>query len=189
MRLLVATLVATEQLSPDSEAAKEYAPTGKWPPRLKKFAADIRRLKAASEADYRSEALTVAKRWGCPIGIIHRLVGRKPTLSAGTHRTRRMRKRKAASERGQIIPKGDSWEHRPRRGKLYFLNGRIWTARLYINGPRQWPLKVIDEKETRALMAPVGAALERLYRAAGEVLNWEEGTKEVRDEATPKGDR
>ena len=144
-------LLAKGRLSPDSGAAEAYGPKGTERSRLKKFHTEVRRLKAVSEAEYGSEALATAKRWGCPVGIIYYMAGRKPALSAGTYRTRRMRARK----RGRRMPMGDTWEHRPQGGKYFFWNGKVLTARLQIDGRSwQWPLKGIDEEKAEALMAP-----------------------------------
>jgi hypothetical protein len=173
MRLLVTMLVAYGRLSPDRGAAKVYGPKGTGRSRIEKADAEVRRLKALSDGDYGSQALATAKRWGCPVGIIHYLAGRKPELSAGTYRTRRMRARK----RGQRMPMGDTWEHRPQGGKYFGWNGKVLTARLQIGGwPRQWPLKVIDEEQAEALMAPVRVAREHLQQASAEELNLELGT-------------
>jgi hypothetical protein len=87
MRLIVAMLLAAGRLSPDGGAAKEYGPKGTGRSRLKKVETEVRWLKALPEAEYGSEALATAKRWGRPVGIIHHLVGRKPPLSLGTFRT------------------------------------------------------------------------------------------------------
>jgi hypothetical protein len=108
MRLLVAMLLVEGRLSPDSGAAKVYAPAGTKRPWLDGVSTEVRRLRALSEAEYGSEALATAKRWGRPVGIIHHLAGRKPALSAGTYKTRRMRARK----QGLVTPMGDTWEHR-----------------------------------------------------------------------------
>jgi hypothetical protein len=176
MRLLVSGLLYEERLSPDSQAAKVYGPNGAERSRLKKFSTDVRRLKALPEAKYGSEALAVAKRWGCPVGIIHHLAGRKPALSAGTYATRRMR----ARERGRQTPIGDTWEHRPQGGKAFFWNGNVLTARLQIDRRTwQWSLKAIDEEDAEALMARVRVARNRLRRTAAEELNCELGTEEA----------
>jgi hypothetical protein len=172
MRLLVAMLLAKGRLSPDGGAAEVYGPKGTGRSRLEKVDTEVRRLRALSEAEYGSEALATAKRWGRPVGIIHHLAGRKPKLSAGTYRTRRMR----ARQRGRVMPMGDTWEHRPQGGKYFLWNGKVLTARLQIGSRRwQWPLKVIDEEKAEALMAPVRVARERLHRAAAEELNCELG--------------
>jgi len=143
MRTLVAMLLAKGRLSPDGGAAEVYGAKGTRRSRLKKLDTQIRRLKAVSEEEYGSEALVTAKRRGLPVGIIHHLAGRKPELSAGTYRTRRMRARKDARDRGQVMPMGDTWEHRRQGGKYFFWNGKVLTARLQIGGRTwQWPLKV-----------------------------------------------
>jgi hypothetical protein len=49
-----------------------------------------------------------------------------------TYRTRRMRARK----RGQRMPMGDTWEHRPQGGKYFGWNGKVLAARLQIGGYR-----------------------------------------------------
>ena len=75
------------------------------------------------------------------------------------------------------MPKGNKWEHRPQGGKYFGWNGNILTARLQIGGrPRQWPLKVRNEEQAWARMAPVRVARERLRRAAIEALDCELGT-------------
>ena len=174
MQFLVAMSLAERRLSPDSGAAEVYCPKGTRRPRLDYVRTKVRRLKALSEAEYGSEALATAKRWGRPVGIIHHLAGRKPELSTGTYRTRRMRARK----RNQRMPMGDTWEHRPQGGKYVGWNGKVLTARLQIGGrPWQWPLKVIDEENAKALMGPVRVAREHLHQAAAEELNCELGTK------------
>jgi hypothetical protein len=140
---------------------------------IEKLETEVRRLKALPEAEYGSEALRTAKRWGRPVGIIHHLAGRKPGLSAGTYRTRRMRARK----RGQRMPTGDTWEHRSQGGKCVVWNHKVLTARLQIGGWRwQWPLKGLDEEKAEALMGPVRVAREHLHRAAVEELDCELGT-------------
>jgi hypothetical protein len=173
MRLLVAWLLYKERLSPDSGAAKLHGPKGSERSRLKKVSAEVRRLKALPEAAYGSEALAIAKLWACPVGIIHYMAGRKPAVSAGTFNTRRMRRR----DRGEQLPKGDTWEHRPHGGKYFGWNGKVLTARFQIGGrPRQWPLKVRSQEQAWARMAPVRVARERLRRAAIEALDCELGT-------------
>jgi hypothetical protein len=173
MRLLVAMSLAKGRLSPDGGAAEVYGPKGTGRSRIEKVDTEVCRLKRLSEAKYGSEALAAAKRWGRPVGIIHHLAGRKPELSAGTYRTRRMRARK----RGRVMPMGDTWEHRPQGGKYFGWNGKVLTARLQIGSRHwQWPLKVIDEEKAEALMAPVRVARERLHQAAAEELNCELGT-------------
>jgi hypothetical protein len=163
MRLLVAWLLYKERLSPDSGAAKVYGPRGSERSRLKKVFAEVRRLKALPEAEYGSQALALAKRWGCPAGIIFYMAGRRPPLSAGTFNTRRMRRR----ARGEQLPKGDTWEHRPQKGKCFFLNGKVPTARLHIDSRTwQWPLKVIDEENADAFMAHALNWRERSSRPA-----------------------
>jgi hypothetical protein len=180
MRLLVAMLLVERRLSPDNGAAEVYGPKGTRRARLDDVKTEVRRLKALSEAEYGPEALATAKRWGRPVGIIHHLAGRKPGLSAGTYATRRMR----ARIRGQRMPMGDTWEHRPQGGKYFGWNGKVLTARLQIGGrPWQWPLKGIDEKKAGTLMKPVRVARERLRQAAVEELNCELGTIAAADAA------
>jgi hypothetical protein len=56
-----------------------------------------------------------------------------------------------ARKRGQRMPLGDTWEHRPQGGKYFFWNGKVLTARLQIvRRTWQWPLKVIDEEKAEA---------------------------------------
>src|SRR5262249_50318013 len=103
MGLLVAMLLAEGRLSPDSGAAEVYGPKGTRRPRLDDVDTEIRRLKALSEAEFGSEALATAKRWGRPVGIIHHLAGRKPALSAGTYRTyARPQARSADADGGHV---------------------------------------------------------------------------------------
>jgi hypothetical protein len=173
MRLLVAMLLAKGRLSPDGGAAKVYGPKGTGRSRIEKVDTEVRRLKALSEAEYGSEALATAKRWGRPVGIIHHLAGRKPGLSAGTYRTRRMRARK----RGQRMPTGNTWEHRAQGGKYVVWDRKVMTARLQIGNRRwQWRLKGIDEEKAEALMGPIRVAREHLHQAAVEELDCELGT-------------
>jgi hypothetical protein len=124
MRLLVAMLLAKGRLSPDGGAAEVYGPKGAGRSRIEKVDTEICRLKTLSEAEYGSEALATAKRWGRPVGIIHHLAGRKPELSAGTYAARRLR----ARERGRMTPMGDTWEHRPHGGKYFGWNGKVLTG-------------------------------------------------------------
>src|SRR4029077_17873820 len=91
MRLLVPMLNAKGGVSADAGAAKVYGPKKKGRLRVKKLDTEVRRLKALSEAEYGSAAVATAKRWRCPVGIIHYLAGRRPALHAGTYATRRMR--------------------------------------------------------------------------------------------------
>src|SRR5262249_17876781 len=183
MRLLVAMLLAEGRLSPDSRAAEVYGPKRTGRPRRDDVDIEIRRLKALSEAEVGSEALATAKRWGRPVGIIHHLAGRKPALSAGTYRTRRMRARK----RGQRMPMGDTCEHHSQGGKYFGWNGKVLTARLQIGGRSwQWPLKGIDEEKGGALMGPGPVARGRLHQAAAEELDCELGTIAAADAAVAR---
>jgi len=173
MQLIVAMLVAGERLLPDGGAAAAYGRKGPGRSPLKKVNIELRRLKALPEAKYRSEALAVAKRWGRPVGIIHHLTGRKPEWSANAYRNRRTR----ARLRGRAMPMGNTWEHRRQGRKYFFSNRKVLKARLHIDNRRwDWPLKVVDEDEAEALMAPVRVARERLHQAAVEALNCELGT-------------
>jgi hypothetical protein len=179
MRFLVAMLVVKGRLSPSCGAAREYGPKGTDSSRLNKIDTEIQRLKAVSEASYGPEALTTAKRWRRPIGIIHHLTERKPATAAGTFKTRRSRARR---DRGQQFPKGNTWEHHAQGvGKLYYWNHGVLTARIQIDGKtKRWPLKGIDEEEkAEALMLPVRIARERLHKAAIDALNYEIGTDEA----------
>ena len=160
-----------------------YGPKGTGCSRLKKVDAEVRRLKALPEAEYGSEALATARRWGRPVGIIHYLAGRKPEWAAGTYRTRRMRARKS----GHRMPMGETWEHHAQGGKCFGWNGKVLTARLQIGGRVwPWPLKVVDEEKAEALMAPVRVARERLRQAAAEELDCELGTIAALDAAAAR---
>jgi hypothetical protein len=174
MRLLVPMLVAQGRLSPGGGPAEAYNPKKTGRSRLNQVDREVRRVKALSEAKYRSEALATAKRLGCPVGIIYCLAERKPELSAVTHRNRRSRARK----RGRPMPMGNTWEHRSQGGKCFGWNGNVLTARLQIDGRScHWPLKGIDDEEkAEALMGPVRVGREQLRRAALEALNCELGT-------------
>ena len=176
MRLLVGMLVDKGSLSPNGGAAKVYGPKGTGRSRLKKVHAEIRRLKAVPEAEYGSEALAAAQRLGCPVGIIHHLVGRKPGLSAQTYATRRMR----ARQRGQRIAMANFWYHRPPRGKGFYKNGRVMTARIQLGrSATTWSLKFRDDAaRAAAVMNPVRVAWDHVYAAAKQELNWEIGTPE-----------
>ena len=173
MRLLVPMLIAKGRLSADAGAAKVYGPKKNGRSRVKKLDTEVRRLKALSKAEYGSAAVATARRWRCPVGIIHYLAGRRPALNARTYATRRMR----ARERGKQMPMGDTWEHRRQGGRYFYWNGKVLSARLYVDGRQwQWPLKIVDEEKAAALMAPVRVARERLRRAAADELNCELGT-------------
>jgi hypothetical protein len=176
MRLLVAWLLYEQRLSPASGAAKVYSPKAFENSRLKKVSTEVRRLRALPQAEYGSKALAVAGRWCCPVGVIHYMAGRRPTLSAGTFNTRRMRRR----ARGEQLPKGDTWEHRARGGKYFFWNGKVPTGRIQIDRQTwQWPLKAIDDETAAAVMKPVGMARERLRRARNEERDFKLGTDEA----------
>jgi hypothetical protein len=178
MRLIVANLLAKRHLSPDSGAAKVYGPEGTGRSRIKKVDAEVRRLKALPDAEYKSEAPATAKRWKCPVGIIHHLTGRKPELCAGTYRTRRMRARK----RGEQIAKGVSWHYRRVGGKCFYLNGGVMNARLEVAGRKyMWPLPTRDRNEAAAIMEPVRVARERVREAAKRVLDCELGSVDYAD--------
>ena len=184
MRLLVAMLLAERRLSPDSGSAKVYGPKGTSRPRLDDVDSEIRRLKALSDAEYGSEALATAKRWGRPVGIIHHLAGRKPALSAGTYRTRRMR----ARQRGEQTPMGTSWHHRRQGDKYFYSDNGVMHARIQLEGRvYQWSLDTRDVEVAAAIMAPVRLARERVRAAAVQMLGCELGTAaaaaRVRDKA------
>ena len=176
MRLLVAKSLAGGRLSPDSGAAKVYAPKVTRRPRLDDVDTEVRRLKAVSDAGYGPEALAAAKRLGRPVGIIHYLVGRKPRLNAGTYSTRRM----GARQRGQRIAMANFWYHRPPRGKGFYKNGRVMTARIQLGrSATTWSLKFRDDAaRAAAIMNPVRVAWDHVYEAAKQELNWEIGTAE-----------
>ncbi len=141
--------------------------------RLRKFIAEIRRLKALSQAEYGSKSPASAKHWRLPVGIIHCLTGRKPTISRQTHASRRMRDRR----RGKQLPMWNTWEHRPQGGKGYGWNGKVLTARQQIGGrPWQWSLKTNDGEKAEALMGPVRVARQHLRQAATEHGKYELGT-------------
>ncbi len=154
MRLLVAKLLANGRLSPDSGAAEEYGPEGTRRPQLDDVDTEIRRLKALSEAKYGPEALATAKRWGRPVGIIYHLVGRKPPLRPATYRNRRTR----ARQHGQRIAMANFWYHRPPRGKGFYKNGRVMTARIQLaRSAATWSLKFRDDaaRAAAAIMNPL----------------------------------
>jgi hypothetical protein len=140
---------------------------------VKKLDTEVHQLKALSEVEYGSAAVAAAKRWGCPVGIIHYLAGRRPKLNAHTYATRRSR----ARQRGHQMPLGETWEHRHPGGRCFFWNHRVATARLQIgNRSFRWALKVSDERKAEALMAPVRVARGHLHRAAVQELNCALGT-------------
>jgi hypothetical protein len=184
MRLLVAMLLADGRLPRNSGAAEVYGSEGTSRPRLDDVDSEIRRLKALSDAEYGSEALATAKRWGRPVGIIHHLAGRKPALSAGTYRTRRMR----ARQRGEQTPMGTSWHHRRQSDKYFYSDHGVMHARIQLeNRMYQWSLDTRDVEVAGAIMAPVRLARERVGAAAVEMLGCELGTSaaaaRVRDKA------
>jgi hypothetical protein len=173
MRLLVAWLLDKGRLSPDGISAKVYGRRGTGRSRLKKVNTEVRRLKTMSDAGYGPQALAAAKRLGLPVGMIHFLAGRKPALSAGTHRTRRMRARK----RGQQIAKATSWHYRRIGKKLFYLNGGVMNARLEVGGrKRLWVLPTRDRDEAARIMEPVRVARERVREAANCALDHEPGS-------------
>jgi hypothetical protein len=178
MRLLVAMLLAKGHLPPDCGAAKAYGPKGSRRSRIEKLKSEVRRLTAVPYAKYGSEALATAKCWGCPVGIIHHLVGRKPELNVATYRTRRMR----ARERGQQIAKGMSWHYRRVGGKCFYLNGGVMNARLEVAGKKyMWPLPTRNRDEAAIMMEPVRVARERVREAARCVLDYELGSVDYAD--------
>jgi hypothetical protein len=178
MQLLVAMMLAEGRLSPNSAAAEVYGRRGTRRPRLDDVETEVRRLKTLSKAEYGSQALATAKRWGRPVGIIHHLAGRKPELSAGTFRTRRMRARK----RGEQIAKGESWHYRRVGGKCFYLNGGVMNARLEVAGRKYlWPLPTSDRVEAAAIMEPVRVARERVREAAKRALEYERGSVDYAD--------
>jgi hypothetical protein len=173
MRLIVGCLLAKRRLSPDGGAAKAYGPKGTGLAQFKKLDTEIRRLQALPDAKYGPAAVSIAKRRECPVGIIHSLAGRKPELAPGTYATRRMRARSS----GRAMPMGVTWEHRRQGERYFYWNRKVLTARFQIDRRNwSWPLKVTDEQEAEAIMAPVRDARKRLYRAAAEGLNYELGT-------------
>jgi hypothetical protein len=173
MRLLVLMLIAKGRLSADAGAAKVYGPKGTGCSRIEKLETEVRRLKALPEAEYGSEALRTAKRWGCPVGIIHHLAGRKPEVSAAAYRNRRTR----ARERGERIVKGTSWHHRRIGKKCFYLNHGVMKARLEVAGRKYlWVLPTRDTDEAAAIMKPVFVARERVREAAKCVLDHKVGS-------------
>jgi hypothetical protein len=184
MRLLVAMSVVEGRLSPISGAAEVYGPKGTKGPRLDDVNTEIRRLKPLPEAQFGSEALATAKRWGRPVGIVHHLAGRKPALSAGTYRTRRMR----ARQRGEQTAMGTSWHHRRQGEKYFYSDNGVMHARIQFEGRvYQWSLETRDVEVAAAIMAPVRLARERVRDAAVEMLACELGTEAaaaaIREEA------
>jgi hypothetical protein len=167
MEVLVGMWLRQGRLSPDSGAAREYGLKRTRRRRFDALETEVRRLKALFEAEYGSEALATAERWGLPVGFIHDFVGRKPEVSAGTYRTRRMR----ARQRGEQTAMGTSWHHRPQGEKYFFRNGRVMNGRLHLGGRvHQWSLKTRDPEVAAAIMTPVRLARERVREAAAEVL-------------------
>jgi len=174
MRWLVAMLRLQGRLRADSGAAKEFGAEGTGLSRLNDVITKIRRLGRVADAEYGSEALATAKRWGRPVGFIHCLTGRNPEVSAGTYRTRRMRRRKG----GQRLPTtGDTWHLRCGRGQCFYLNGNVYNARIEL-AARQftWPLTVPDRARARTTMAPVREAGARVRDAASKWKDHELGT-------------
>ena len=74
----------------------------------------------------------------------------------------------------------NSWYHRPPRGKLFYKNGRVMTARIQLGrSTTTWSLKFRDDAARAAkIMNPVRVAWDHVYEAAKRELHWEVGTVE-----------
>jgi hypothetical protein len=178
MRWLVPMLLLQGRLRADSGAAKEYGAEGIRRSRLNAALREIRRLGRVADAEYGSEALATAKRWGRPLGFIHCLTGRQPELGAGAYRNRRSRARKQARLRGEReTPERTSWHFR-RQGKKYFYsNHGVMHARVqFERRDYKWPLGTRDQTAAARTMGPVRLAREGVWKAADKWGDYVLGT-------------
>ena len=170
MRLIVVLLVRDGRLPADSGAAQLY---GRRPAR---GVAQVERLAKLSREEYAVKRKPAAARLGLSPPTLDYLT--KQQLPELPNRERQRRHR--AREQGQRIAMANFWYHRPPRGKGFYKNGRVMTARIQV-GHRSttWSLKFRDDDErAAAIMKPVLVAWADVYEAAKQELNWEIGTAE-----------
>jgi hypothetical protein len=170
LRLIVLMLVRDGRLPANSLSARQY---GRRPAR---GMAEIRRLAAMSREEYAVERKTAAADLGLSPPTLDDLTKQQPPELPNRDRQRRHR----ARQRGQRIAMANFWYHRPPRGKGFYKNGRVMTARIQLaRSPTTWSLKFRDDdKRAAAIMKPVRVAWDDVYEAAKQELNWAIGTAE-----------
>jgi hypothetical protein len=170
MQLIVALLVRDKRLPANSRAAQLY---GRRPAR---GVAEVKRLAALSCEEYAVERKTAAARLGLSPPTLDDLSKQQQPELPNRERQRRHR----ARERGQRIAMAHFWYHRPPRGKGFYKNGRVMTARIHLaRSATTWSLQFRDDAaRAAAIMNPVRVAWDHVYEAAKQELNWEIGTAE-----------
>jgi hypothetical protein len=169
MQLIVVLLVRDGRLPANSRAAQLY---GRRPAR---GVAEVKRLAALSREEYAVERKTAAAGLGLSLPTLDDLSKQQPELP-----NREAQRRHRARQRGQWIAMANLWYHRPPRGKGFYKNGRVMTARIHIaRSSTTWSLKFRDDAErAAAIMNPVRVAWDHVYEAAKQELNLEIGTAE-----------
>jgi hypothetical protein len=170
MQLIVVLLVRDGRLPADGPAAKLY---GRRPAR---GVAEVERLAALSPEDYAVERKPATARLGLSPPTLDKLCKQQRPELPNRERQRRHR----AREQGLRIAKANSWFHRPPRGKGFYKNGRVMTARIQLGrSAATWSLKFRDDAaRAAAVMNPVRVAWGHVHEAAKQELNWEIGTAE-----------
>ena len=136
MRLIVVLLVRDGRLPADSGAAQLY---GRRPAR---GVAEVKRLAALSREEYAVKRKPAAARLGLSPPTLDYLT--KQQLPELPNRERQRRHR--AREQGQRIAMANFWYHRPPRGKGFYKNGRVMTARIQLaRSATTWSLKFRDD--------------------------------------------
>ena len=120
MQLIVVLLVRDGRLPANSRAAQLY---GRRPAR---GVAEVKRLAALSREEYAVERKTAAAGLGLSPPTLDDLSKQQPPELPNRERQRRHR----ARQHGQRIAKANFWYHRPPRGKGFYKNGRVMTARI-----------------------------------------------------------
>jgi hypothetical protein len=169
MQLIVVLLVRDGRLPANSRAAQLY---GRRPVR---GVAEVKRLAALSREEYAVERKTAAARLGLSLPTLDDLSKQQPELP-----NRERQRRHRARQRGQRIAMANFWYHRPPRGRGFYKNGRVMTARIQLaRSATTWSLKFRDDAaRAAAIMNPVRVAWDHVYEAAKQELNWEVGTAE-----------
>ncbi len=170
MQLIVVLLVRDGRLPANSPAAQLY---GRHPAR---GMAEVKRLAALSREEYAVERKTAAAGLGLSPPTLDDLSKQQQPELPNRERQHRYRARKD----GQQIAKANFWYHRPPRGKGFYKNGRVMTARIQLNRSAvTWSLKFRDDAaRAAAIMNPVRVAWDHVYNAAKQELKWEIGTAE-----------
>jgi hypothetical protein len=158
------------RLPADSRAAQLY---GRRPAR---GVAEVKRLAALSREEYAVVRKTAAAGLGLSPPTLDDLSRQQPPELPNRERQRRHR----ARQDGQRIAMANFWYHRPFRGKGFYKNGRVMTARIHLDrSATTWSLKFReDAARAAAIMKPVRVAWDHVYEAGKQELNWEIGTAE-----------